>query len=248
MELIDYIDRLVIDVPSIPDYWITARLNTAFKGHAIIWYTEMKEIHGRRNWSSWKSQIIQNYSNGTWIWQSTMSFENDKYSVDKNPYEWCLRQSKRLKAIDPKMNTQMRNHKLLTQMLGELEHAVKCRCNQNFSLDEIANTLQDIRKRTNIGKFSLYRSSSFKEKQPLRVDFKDKPRERVAEVTKKKNSCHNCGSTDHHANNCPKEKKKFYFIDKVPEEETQTEDSESDSMVDALEKNQMKSRSQEKGF
>ncbi|MBW0559852.1 hypothetical protein O181_099567 [Austropuccinia psidii MF-1] len=31
MELIDY-----IDVPSIPDYWITARLNTAFKGNASI--------------------------------------------------------------------------------------------------------------------------------------------------------------------------------------------------------------------
>ncbi|MBW0495122.1 hypothetical protein O181_034837 [Austropuccinia psidii MF-1] len=36
MKLIDYIDGLFIDVPSIPDYWITARLNTAFKGHACI--------------------------------------------------------------------------------------------------------------------------------------------------------------------------------------------------------------------
>ncbi|MBW0482575.1 hypothetical protein O181_022290 [Austropuccinia psidii MF-1] len=68
MELIDRIDGLFIDVPSIPDYWITARLNTAFKGHASIWYTEMKEIHGRRNWPWWKSQIIQKYINGTWIW------------------------------------------------------------------------------------------------------------------------------------------------------------------------------------
>ncbi|MBW0556274.1 hypothetical protein O181_095989 [Austropuccinia psidii MF-1] len=109
MELLDY-----IDVPSIPDYCITARLNTEFKGHASIWYTEMKEIHGRRNWPWWKSQIIQKYSNGTWIWQKTMSFENDKYSVDKDPYEWCLRQSKRLKAMDPQMNIQMRNQKLLT--------------------------------------------------------------------------------------------------------------------------------------
>ncbi|MBW0570951.1 hypothetical protein O181_110666 [Austropuccinia psidii MF-1] len=72
MELIDYIDGLFIDVPRIPDYWITARLNTAFKGHASIWYTEIKEIHGRRSWPWWKSQIIQKYSNGTWIWQKTM--------------------------------------------------------------------------------------------------------------------------------------------------------------------------------
>ncbi|MBW0480224.1 hypothetical protein O181_019939 [Austropuccinia psidii MF-1] len=65
MELIDYIDGIFIDVPSIPDYWITARSNTAFKGHASIWYTELKEIHGRRNWPWWRSQIIQEYSNGT---------------------------------------------------------------------------------------------------------------------------------------------------------------------------------------
>ncbi|MBW0551929.1 hypothetical protein O181_091644 [Austropuccinia psidii MF-1] len=128
----------------------------------------------------------------------------------------------------------MRNHKLLTQLPGELEHAVKCRCNQNCTLEDIANTLQDIRKRTNIGKFTPYRSSGFKEKQPLRVELKDKPRETVAEVEKKKNSCHNCGSTDHYANNCPKAKKKVYAIEKVPEEESPTDDSESDSMGDAI--------------
>ncbi|MBW0536600.1 hypothetical protein O181_076315 [Austropuccinia psidii MF-1] len=122
MGLIDYIDG-----PSIPDYWITARLNKAFKGHASIWYTEMKGNHGRRNWPWWKSQIIQKYRNGTWILPKTMSFGNDKYYVDKDPYELCLRQSEIPKAIDPQMNIQMRNCKLLTQIPGELEHAVKCR-------------------------------------------------------------------------------------------------------------------------
>ncbi|MBW0561890.1 hypothetical protein O181_101605 [Austropuccinia psidii MF-1] len=217
MELIDYIYQLFIDVPRIPDYWITAILNTAFKGHASIWYTEMKEIHGRRNWPGWKSQIIQNYSN-----------------VDKYPYEWCLRQSKRLKATDPQRSTQMRNHKLLTQIPGELEHSVKCRCNQNCTLDEIANTSQYLRERTNIGKFTPYRSSSFKEEQPFRVEFENKPKEIVAEVAKKKNSCHNSGSADHCANNCPKAKKKVYAIEKVPEEESPTEDCDSDSMGDAI--------------
>ncbi|MBW0485180.1 hypothetical protein O181_024895 [Austropuccinia psidii MF-1] len=52
MELIDYIDGLYIDGQRIPDYWITARLNPALKGHSSIWYTEMKEIHGRRVKSS----------------------------------------------------------------------------------------------------------------------------------------------------------------------------------------------------
>ncbi|MBW0583329.1 hypothetical protein O181_123044 [Austropuccinia psidii MF-1] len=164
----------------------------------------------------------------------TISFENDKYSVEKDPYEWCLIQSKRLKAIDPQMNIQMRNHKLLAQMPGELEHAIKSRCNQNCIPDEISNTLQDLRKRTNIGKYIPNKGSSFKEKQSFRVEFKDKTRERVAEVEKKKDSCHNCGSTDHYSNKDPKAKKKVYSIEKVPEEESSTEDSESDSMGDAI--------------
>ncbi|MBW0474563.1 hypothetical protein O181_014278 [Austropuccinia psidii MF-1] len=36
MEFIDYIDELFNDVQSITDYWITAMLNTEFKGHASI--------------------------------------------------------------------------------------------------------------------------------------------------------------------------------------------------------------------
>ncbi|MBW0475749.1 hypothetical protein O181_015464 [Austropuccinia psidii MF-1] len=89
-------------------------------------------------------------------------------------------------------------------------------------------------KRTNVGKYTPYKSSGFKEKQLFRVAFKDKFGERVAEVTKKKNSCHNCGSTDHYSNNCLKAKNKDYGFEKVPEEESQTEDSESDSMGDAI--------------
>ncbi|MBW0513390.1 hypothetical protein O181_053105 [Austropuccinia psidii MF-1] len=134
MELIDYFDRLFIDVQNRPDYRITARLNTTFKGHA----------------------------------------------------------------------------------------------------NDISNTLQDVRKITNIATYTPYKSSGFKEKQPFRGEFKDKNRERVEEVTKKKTSCHNCGSTDHYADNCPKAKKKMYAIEKVPEEEFPTEDSDSDSMGDAI--------------
>ncbi|MBW0520467.1 hypothetical protein O181_060182 [Austropuccinia psidii MF-1] len=166
--------------------------------------------------------------------KKTMSFENDKYSVDRDPYEWCLRQSKRLKAIDHQMNIHMRNHKLLTRIPGELEHAVKCRCNQSCTLDEISNSLQYVRKRKNIGKYFQFRSSSFKEKKTFRVDFKDKPKEKMAEVTKKKNTFHNCGSTDHYANICPKGKKKVYAIQEVPDEQSPTEDSESDSMGNGI--------------
>ncbi|MBW0534882.1 hypothetical protein O181_074597 [Austropuccinia psidii MF-1] len=119
-------------------------------------------------------------------------------------------------------------------MPGELENAVKCRCNHNGTLDDIANTLKDVRKRKNIVKYSLYKSSGFKEKQPFRVELKDKPREGVTEVTKKKNYFHNFISTDNYSNNCPKAKKKIYSIEKVSQEEPPTEDSESDTMGDAI--------------
>ncbi|MBW0470729.1 hypothetical protein O181_010444 [Austropuccinia psidii MF-1] len=161
MKLIDYINLLFIDIPSIPDDWIAARLNTEFIGNSSISYKETKEIHGRRNWQWWKSHIIQKYSNATWIWEKTKSIENDKHSVDNTPYEWCYRQSKRLKVIDPQMNFQVRNHKLLTQMPGELGHSLKCIFNQICTLDDIESTLQDVSKRTNIGKHSQFRSSSF---------------------------------------------------------------------------------------
>ncbi|MBW0513539.1 hypothetical protein O181_053254 [Austropuccinia psidii MF-1] len=59
MELIHYICQLFIDVPIIPDYWIISRMNKELKVYAIIWYTEMKEIHRRINWQWWKSKIIQ---------------------------------------------------------------------------------------------------------------------------------------------------------------------------------------------
>ncbi|MBW0475041.1 hypothetical protein O181_014756 [Austropuccinia psidii MF-1] len=152
IELIYYIDGLSLDVPCIPDYWITARLNTEFKGHGSICYTEMKEIHGRRIWPWWRSQIIQKYGNGT---------------------GYGKRQC----------------HLIMTITLWT----------------------------------KIFMS-----------EFKDKPKERVAEVEKKKNSSHNCGSTDHYANNCPKAKKEAYSIKKLPEEESPTEDSESESMGDAI--------------
>ncbi|MBW0542722.1 hypothetical protein O181_082437 [Austropuccinia psidii MF-1] len=114
------------------------------------------------------------------------------------------------------------------------KNAINCQCNQIFTLDDLANTLKDVRKRKNIVNHSPYKSRSFKKKQPFRVKIKDKPKERVAEVTKNKTSCHNFGSTDHYANNFPKGKKKVSDIEQVPEEESPTKDSSSDSMVNAI--------------
>ncbi|MBW0482618.1 hypothetical protein O181_022333 [Austropuccinia psidii MF-1] len=84
----------------------------------------------------------------------TPSFGNHRYTVDKDPYEWCLRQSKRLIAIDPRIPTEMRNHKLSTKLPGDLEHAGKCRCCKESTLDEISNPLKEVRIRTSIGRYN----------------------------------------------------------------------------------------------
>ncbi|MBW0492135.1 hypothetical protein O181_031850 [Austropuccinia psidii MF-1] len=86
MEPINYIYGIFIDVPSISDYWITARLNKKFKGHASIWYTEMKEIHGRRSWPWWKSQLIQTYSNDHYS-NNCPKAKNKVYAIEKVPEE-----------------------------------------------------------------------------------------------------------------------------------------------------------------
>ncbi|MBW0468145.1 hypothetical protein O181_007860 [Austropuccinia psidii MF-1] len=112
------------------------------------------------------------------------------------------------------MNTHESNHKFLTQLPRELENSVKCKFNKDCTLDDIANTFQDVRKRKKIWKYSLYKIKGFREKRTQRVD--NKPREQ-AEVSKKKESCHDCCSTDHYADSFPK-KKKISAIKEVPVE------------------------------
>ncbi|MBW0480165.1 hypothetical protein O181_019880 [Austropuccinia psidii MF-1] len=67
--------------------------------------------------------------------------------------------------------------------------------------------------------------------------MRDKHRERVADVTKKKHCCKNCVSEDHYANNFPKAKTKVYAIEQIPNEESPTHDTKSDSMGDSIREN-----------
>ncbi|MBW0546261.1 hypothetical protein O181_085976 [Austropuccinia psidii MF-1] len=224
MDLIDYIDGLFNDVPSIPDYWITARLNTAFRGHASIWYTEMKEIHGRRNWPWWRSQIIQKYRNDKWIWHKTLSFENNRYTVDKDPYDWCLRQSKMLRAIDPHITTEMRNHKLLTKPPGVLENAAKFRCFKKSTLDEISTTLQEVRIRESIGRYNTHSTGDKREDSTLEAK---ETHDSDSEITK---GFHNYKSPNHYAKNSPKDREEIFEREEETRKDKEGHESDSDSV------------------
>ncbi|MBW0494847.1 hypothetical protein O181_034562 [Austropuccinia psidii MF-1] len=170
---------------------MTARLNTEFKGNASIWYTEMKDIHGRRSCPCWRSQIIQKYRNDTWIWLKTLSLGNDRYKVDKDPYDWRLRQSKRLIAIDPHITTEMRNQKILTKLPGDLEHAVKCRCFKESTLDEISTTFQEERIREYIGRYNTHGTGDKRENPTLEAKETHYSEYQIA------TGFHNCESPNH---------------------------------------------------
>ncbi|MBW0541795.1 hypothetical protein O181_081510 [Austropuccinia psidii MF-1] len=108
---------------------------------------------------------------------------------------------------------------------SELQESHERMITLTASMHKIVKTLQE-------GHAQL--SNASEETNKRLNQFEVKAREKVEEVTKKKNSCHHCGSTDHYANNCEKAKKKVYAIEKVPEEESPTENSEPESMGDAI--------------
>ncbi|MBW0461969.1 hypothetical protein O181_001684 [Austropuccinia psidii MF-1] len=135
------------------------------------------------------------------------------------------------------MKIQIRNHNLLAQLPGELEHEVNCWYNQSCTLDDLAKILQYVRKKIYIGKFSTYKGNYFREKKPFRTENRDKHRGKLALLIKANNSCHHCGSTGPYFDNFPKAKNKIYAIENFPEEEVQEKDSESDSMGDAIREN-----------
>ncbi|MBW0523711.1 hypothetical protein O181_063426 [Austropuccinia psidii MF-1] len=224
MELIDYIDGLFTDVPSIPHYWIIARLNTAFKGNASIWYTQMKEIHGRRNWSWWRNQIIQKNRNDAWIWQKTLSFVNDRYTVDKDPYDWCLRQSKRLIGIDPHIRTEMRNHKLLTKLPGDVEDAVKCRCSKESTFNQISNTLQEVRIKKSIGRYNNHSTGDNRENPTLEAK---ETHYSESEIT---TGFQNSESPNHYAENSSKYREEIFAREEETRKDQGGHGSDSDSV------------------
>ncbi|MBW0587163.1 hypothetical protein O181_126878 [Austropuccinia psidii MF-1] len=184
----------------------------------------MKEIHGRRNWPWWRSQIIQKYRNDTWIWQKALSFANDRYTVDKDPYGWCLRQSKSLIAIDPHITTEIRNHKLLTKLPGDLEHAVKCRLSKESTLDQISNTLQKVRIRKSIGRYNNHSTGDNRDNPTLEAK---ETHDSESEIT---TGFQNCGSTNQYAENSCKERKEIFEREEETRKDQEGHESDSDSV------------------
>ncbi|MBW0579938.1 hypothetical protein O181_119653 [Austropuccinia psidii MF-1] len=128
---------------------------------------------------------------------------NVRYTVDKDPYDWCLRQSKRLIAIDPHIKTEMRNHKLLTKLPGDLENALKCRCSKESMLDEISTTFQEVRIRTSIGRYNTHITGEKRDNPTLEAKETHDSDYEIA------TGFHNYESPKHYAENSPKDREEI---------------------------------------
>ncbi|MBW0539818.1 hypothetical protein O181_079533 [Austropuccinia psidii MF-1] len=142
--------------------------------------------------------------------------------MNKYLYDLCLKQSKRLKAIDPHMNIQIRNHKLLTQVPGSLEHAIKSMLKKDCTLDDTSNTLQEGRSITSICRYDT--NSTGDNRENPNIEAKEA---HDTEALRKTGICHSCLSPNHYGETCHKDREEIF----PREEETRKtpEGSKSDS-------------------
>ncbi|MBW0519318.1 hypothetical protein O181_059033 [Austropuccinia psidii MF-1] len=62
----------------LPERLITARFNTFFTRSSHRWYIKLRQAHGHRSWTWWKSQIINRWSNDAWRlkWEQPLNLPN----------------------------------------------------------------------------------------------------------------------------------------------------------------------------
>ncbi|MBW0563642.1 hypothetical protein O181_103357, partial [Austropuccinia psidii MF-1] len=130
--------------------------------------------------------------------------------------------------------------KILRKCGGELEHPLRSRCIEPCSTEEYINALEDIVRRTKIGRTW----KKLEIKSPNKPFIKrDKPRETTSKESFKPNTstnneqrkCHKCGGIGHLANNCLKKAKineiveteKHNDKEEEPDSEKETEESET---------------------
>ncbi|MBW0561059.1 hypothetical protein O181_100774 [Austropuccinia psidii MF-1] len=184
----------------IPDEIIVGNLYSLFTRTAKKWYYKMRLDHGKHDWPWWKSEIITKWANNYWRFKMENSFESSIFNSEKNkPLTWFLKQKDSLSSLHSDMSDSMINMKILIKFGGELEHAIKCRCEEPCSTEDYINVMEDIITRTIMGKTWI--RVPMESKMVSKTSKEDKRPERT--VLK----CHKCGSTSHLANTCTKKTK-----------------------------------------
>ncbi|MBW0541994.1 hypothetical protein O181_081709 [Austropuccinia psidii MF-1] len=198
------------------------------------WYIKLRQAHGHQSWTWWKSQIINKWSNDSWIFKLETAFEHAKFNADKDKYlPWFFQQKDRLTALYPDISEFMIHRKILRQCGGSLDHAVKSRNTEQSSAEDIINILEEVTTRTKIGSSRTNLKKRFN--TPWR-DYVDKnPKENYNNVKYKSadtvRKSHICQSTTHLANTCPK-RGKINEIDIEKEPDVEKDDIIEDNSDD----------------
>ncbi|MBW0546710.1 hypothetical protein O181_086425 [Austropuccinia psidii MF-1] len=134
------------------------------------------------------------------------------------------------------MSETMVHKRILRKCGGDLEHTIRSRCIEPCSTEDYINAMEDITTRTKIGK-NWYKPPIDK-KNIWKPISKKNPRDRAPL------KCHECGSTSHLENTCPKKTRiNEIEIEKVvdtketntlPLQESDSEPSEKEEVPDEL--------------
>ncbi|MBW0515281.1 hypothetical protein O181_054996 [Austropuccinia psidii MF-1] len=110
---------------------------------------------------------------------------------------WFLKQKDKLTALHPDISETMVHKRILRKCGEDLEHAIRSRCIEPCSTEDYINAMEDITTRTKIGR-NFYKPSMDSKPSGKPIPKPNKPHDKAP----LKN--HNCGSTSHLANTCPK--------------------------------------------
>ncbi|MBW0519363.1 hypothetical protein O181_059078 [Austropuccinia psidii MF-1] len=124
-------------------------------------------------------------------------FKKPFLTLRDSPMSWFLKHNNRLTALYPNMSETMVHKRILRKCGGDLEHAIRSRFLEPCSTEDYINAMEDITTRTKIGR-SWYKSPIDSKTSGKPISNPNKTQERLPL------KCHNCGSTSHLANTCPK--------------------------------------------
>ncbi|MBW0549601.1 hypothetical protein O181_089316 [Austropuccinia psidii MF-1] len=211
----------------LPERFLTARFNTLFTRSAHRWYIKLRQAHGNKSWTWWKTQIINKWANHAWRFKVETAFDSAKFNSDKDKaLPWFCQQNNRLTALYPDMSEFMIHRKILRNCGGDSEHAVKCRTTEQSSSEDIINILEEVTTRTRIGSSRVNLKTRFN--TPWKDSVDKSPMENSNNVKYKSadiiRKCHICQRATRLANKCPK-RGKINEIDIEKEPDVEKDDN-----------------------
>ncbi|MBW0580092.1 hypothetical protein O181_119807 [Austropuccinia psidii MF-1] len=94
--------------------------------------------------------MFTKWANNCWRFKMENAFESAIFNSEKDkPLTWFFKQKDRISALHPDMSDTIINMKI-KKSGGELEHAIKCKCEEPCSIEDYINEMEDIITRTKI--------------------------------------------------------------------------------------------------